>query len=326
MSEGGQNAADALPLILIPVFNDWQAVGMLLTDLDRKLTESGRPASVLLVDDASTDPLPKEPVSDPLRSIRRIELLRLRCNLGHERAICVGLTFIERELSCSAIVVMDGDGQDRPADVALLLDALEARPENGIVFARRTRRTESPSFRFAYGLYRALHRLLVGASIEVGSFSAISRPALSRLVAVSDLWNHYAAAVFVSRIPYWMVPAPRGERLAGRSQLGFAALVRHGLAALSVYGDRIAVRVLVASAGLVAALALTSLLAMALQSTGSMSLPGWVTAALLAGGGLLGLLLVSALAYSILILNARARAPFIPLESCRHFVLEHRRW
>ena len=68
------------------------------------------------------------------------------------------------------------------------------------------------------------------------------------------------------------------------------------------------------------------LLVIALQSTGLIALPGWVVAVLLGGVGILGVLLVSAMAYSILILNARGRAPFIPLESCRHFVLEHRSW
>jgi hypothetical protein len=326
VSEGARGSVGNLPLVLVPIFNDWQAVGIVIAALDRSLAQTGRRATVLLVDDASTDPAPERLVSDPLQSIESIEVLRLRCNLGHERAICVGLTFVEQQRACSEIVVMDGDGEDRPEDVSLLLDALESGPDGGIVFAKRVRRSESRTFRFFYGLYRLIHWILVGAPIEVGSFSAVSRSALGQLVAVSDLWNHYASAVFVSRIPYRTVPAPRGERVAGRSKLDLAALVRHGLGALSVYGDRIAVRVLVASAALAAGLALFGLLAIALQSAGLMQLPSWALAAILGGGGVLGVLLVSALAYSILILNARGRAPFIPLESCRHFVLEHRRW
>ena len=64
----------------VDILNDWQAVGIVLADLDRRLTERGQLATVLLVDDASTDPLPAQPVSGPLQSIQRIELLRLRCN------------------------------------------------------------------------------------------------------------------------------------------------------------------------------------------------------------------------------------------------------
>ena len=48
-------------LILIPIYNDWDAVSMLLVSLDRVLTEAGLVARVLLVDDGSSVPLMKRP-------------------------------------------------------------------------------------------------------------------------------------------------------------------------------------------------------------------------------------------------------------------------
>jgi len=42
--------------ILIPVFNDWEAMGLLLSRLDLELTPAAGGMYVLLVDDGSTRP------------------------------------------------------------------------------------------------------------------------------------------------------------------------------------------------------------------------------------------------------------------------------
>ncbi len=45
-------------VFLIPVYNDWEAVGMLLGHLDQAVGGVGQPLSVVLIDDGSTDPVP----------------------------------------------------------------------------------------------------------------------------------------------------------------------------------------------------------------------------------------------------------------------------
>ena len=105
---------------------------------------------------------------------------------------------------------------------------LNAEGGTRVVFAERTKRSESFAFRFFYALYRWLHLLLTGVAVRVGNFSAMPYSLLRRLVAVSELWNHYAAAVFKSRLPYRLLPTQRANRLAGRPQMNFVALVIHG--------------------------------------------------------------------------------------------------
>ena len=89
--------------------------------------------------------------------------------------------------------------------------------------------------------------MLTGERVRVGNFSAIPPSLLPRLVAVSELWNHYAAAVFKSRIPYITIPTARGVRYAGQSTMNYVALVTHGLSAMAAFGDRIGVRLLMAT-------------------------------------------------------------------------------
>ncbi|MDQ6758732.1 MAG: hypothetical protein M3Z32_02560 [Acidobacteriota bacterium] len=45
-------------VVLIPMFNDWAAAGLLLDDLDRALTGQALSPEVLLIDDGSTEPMP----------------------------------------------------------------------------------------------------------------------------------------------------------------------------------------------------------------------------------------------------------------------------
>ena len=142
---------------------------------------------------------------------------------------------------------MDADGEDDPADVPRLLARLREEGHQKVVFAERSRRSETLTFRIFYVFYKVLHYLLTGKGVRVGNFSAIPRRRLSSLVVVAEMWNHYAAAVFRSRQPYCMVPTRRGRRLCGRSSMNFVSLVTHGLSAISVYSDVVGVRLLVVS-------------------------------------------------------------------------------
>jgi hypothetical protein len=77
----------------IPVFDDWSAAVRTLEELDRVAAGLAEPCSVLLVDDGSNEPAPDALPFRP-RALRRVTVLPLRRNLGHQRAIAIGLTFL----------------------------------------------------------------------------------------------------------------------------------------------------------------------------------------------------------------------------------------
>src|SRR5262249_37876231 len=139
----------------------------------------------------------------------------------------------------------DGDGEDDPADVPRLVQRCREEGFEKIVFAERTRRSETLAFRAFYGLYKVVHVLLTGIRGRVGNFSVVPPARLESLVVVSELWNHYAAAAFKSRQPLCLVPTRRASRLQGRSRMNFVDLVAHGLSAISVFGETVGVRLLV---------------------------------------------------------------------------------
>jgi len=306
-------------VVLTPVYNDWSAVRLLLPLLDAELARQRLKARVVLIDDASFEPRPERLLSD-LDAITEIRVLTLRRNLGHQRALAVGLSYVQERIPCEAVVVMDADGEDNPSDVPRLVAEMAAHEGRTIVFAQRIRRSEGFIFTFLYHLYRLAHRVLTGIPVQVGNFSIVPSALLDRLVVVSDLWNHYAAAVFHSRLPFTMIPTPRGRRLAGRSSMNLVSLVGHGLSAIAVFADRVGVRVLIASI-----VALITTLLVVGAALGQWALTGkappvWLP--VVAGVALLVVVQAAAAAslFVLHVLFTRAASTFIPARDYRFFI------
>jgi hypothetical protein len=299
-------------MILMPVFNDWRSVSLLLPILEDELKSADLRMGLLLVDDGSTEKLPSPLATSSLQSIHSIDVLTLRRNLGHQRAIAVGLSYIEANYPSCSVVVMDADGEDRPADVPRLVHECLVHNREKIIFAARARRSEGLTFTCFYHLYRLVHWLLTGIAVRVGNFSIVPAGALKRLVAVSELWNHYAAAVYKARLPLALIPTERGARMDGSPHMDVVSLVVHGLSAMAVFGDRIGVRLLiVVSIGML--LAVGAIVAVAaIRFATDLAIPGWASSV----SGLLLVIMMQmllvVLGFIFVILAARNAVNVIP--------------
>jgi len=308
-------------VILMPVFNDWIAAAKLLTHLDSVLKETELRADVVIVDDGSTNSPADEDVGcRSFSNVCQVHVVHLRRNVGHQRAIAIGLTYIHDRLRCEGVVVMDSDGEDDPRDVPRLYQKYRETPGKPFVFAERAVRLESRLFRVFYSLYKILHVCLTSRRIRVGNFSLVPAHRLSSLVAVAELWSHYAAAVYKSRQPIETIPTKRASRLHGQPKMNFVDLVIHGLSAMSVYGDSIGVRLLAASSVLVvlAFLALGAIIAVGL--TTDLAIPGWATYAAGLGTLLLFQSVMFSLVFSFIVISARDRMTFLPIRDYGYFI------
>jgi glycosyltransferase involved in cell wall biosynthesis len=240
--------------VVIPVYNDWTSFGMLLDKLNDVAKTLPVSLLVLGVDDGSTEPEPAwdlAPGMEPRwNALQSVQILVLAANLGHQRAIAVGLCVEAEEHKLDAVLVMDGDGEDPPEAIETLLRAAANRKEFCIV-AQRQRRTEDLTFRLSYVMYKAVFRIVTGKKISFGNFSLISRNYVRRLVMLPDLWNNLAAAVLRSKLPVQLVPIARGNRYAGASKMNYVSLVVHGMSGISVYAETIYVRLLLLTMALV---------------------------------------------------------------------------
>jgi glycosyltransferase involved in cell wall biosynthesis len=311
-------------IVAIPIFNDWSAASALLPLLDDALTKDapGVRTRVLLLDDGSSVAPGPEWEGVRYSAIERVDVLAMRRNLGHQRAIAVGLAYVEANLPCDAVVVMDGDGEDAPGDVPKLLARFVEESGTKAVFAQRARRTEKLSFQIFYKLYKGAHWLLTGQKVLVGNFSVVPFSQLKRLVVVSDLWNHYAAALFKARLPVAMIPLARGYRLAGESRMNFVSLVVHGLSAMSVHAERIGVRLLTATGIAVAASVVVLLGLLSYRLTMNYEFPRWMVGASVALLVILFQALTLSLIFIFQMLAGRDHAAFLPVRDYGYFVDE----
>lgn len=261
-------------VIVTPVYEDDEASSQLFRELAAEL---GRQVFVVAVDDGSV----KQPVGVACISEAGLDgvLIKLKRNVGHQRAIAIGLSHVADCLgNAHRIVVMDADGEDAPGSVSRLLKTLES-DEVDVAVAQRKKRAESLWFRTLYLAYKGIFQLLTGRKMDFGNFMALKAPAVRRLVAMQELWVHVAACVLTSKLRVAACPLDRGMRYAGRSKMGLSGLVLHGFKGLMVFAEDVLVRVGMACA-LVAALSIVGALAAVLLKLIDFATPGWFSVAM----------------------------------------------
>jgi polyisoprenyl-phosphate glycosyltransferase len=308
-------------VITMPVRDDWESAFQLCSQIDDVLrSEPEIGASILLVDDGSTTAAAADKVAQAFQSVQRISVLELRRNLGHQRAIAVALTHLQQSAKGDAVVVMDADGEDAPADIVKLLRA-SASPEKPIaVFAERGKRLETATFRAFYQAYRAIHRMLTGRDIRFGNFSVVPWPYLETLVVFPELWNHYAGTFLKSGLPYMRVPCDRGRRLAGKSRMSFVNLVVHGMSGLfanqELVGTRLMIMVLLTTAALLCGI----FGVIGIRLFTHLAIPGWATNATGLLLVLIGQALIAAFLLVFSIMMNRSQLGFLPIRDYAYFV------
>jgi polyisoprenyl-phosphate glycosyltransferase len=308
--------------IVVPVYNDWAAFRILAGAIDAVLVEADLHAELIVVDDGSWQP-GGDVLAEVAGAARRLRLLPavLATNLGHQRAIAVGLVQAnERAHAYRAVIVMDGDGEDRPEHIPLLVAEAEAHPDS-VICARRRRRFEGVRFALGYGIFKAVFRLCTGRRIDFGHYCAIAPAHLPRLVHAPALWSHFAASLLRSGLPLHRVPLDRGQRYAGRSTMNATALIRHGLNAIAVFEDVCLVRLLVLLAGFGCGVVAAMIGVVLVRFCTDLALPGWATNA---GGLLLVVLFQAALLAATAAaahLNRRALPEIVPARDAHWFLL-----
>jgi polyisoprenyl-phosphate glycosyltransferase len=275
LQSGGDGAVSYPRIaIVIPVYDDEMSLQELLRRVDNVVAGHGATFHFIIVDDGS----PVAVDSSRLRSITQLplETVTLTRNVGHQRAIAIGLSYVVALKLADIIVIMDADGEDRPEDIIKLLNAVRVESRMTIAVAQRARRSEALPFVLGYQIYRGLFLLLTGMQINFGNFCAMSFDSAKRLVAMSELWINLPATVLRSRLPLIQVPTERGRRYSGQPKMRRISLVLHGFSTIAVFTDRVLTRLAVGAVGAIGFAGIASVIAIGLKLFGRAS-PGWMT-------------------------------------------------
>jgi polyisoprenyl-phosphate glycosyltransferase len=265
-------------VIVIPVFNDSASLRILIEQLASVFSGQLSNVLLLIVDDGSVPPL-ADLIDADFKSAFQCRILTLKRNVGHERAIAIGISSAVHDDLADSLAIIDADGEDNPADIPRLIAAVRNPDDMTIAVGERRKRSERLLFRMFYHLYRILFLVLTGHRIRFGNLSAMPIAAARRLADMSELWLSLPATILRSHCPIAMVPTERSRRFHGQSHMSIVSLVVFGLSAIAVFVERALTRIILGAIALVAIAALSSATAVTLKLVG-MATPGWVTTVL----------------------------------------------
>jgi len=262
--------------IVTPVYRDVDSFEILRERLREVLGAEAAGARFVVIDDTAG----QDEEIERLTSLGDVTVLRPPFNLGHQRAIVYALRKILPDVGDDdAIVTLDADGEDQPADLPRLLEPLrgEEHLRRKVVLALRTRRRESLGFKIFYRLFRLLFRTLTGTTVRSGNFAAMPGSIAKRVLLHPTFDLSYSSAILALDVPVEYVPCERGERYQGQSKMTYGRLAMHGLRMLMPFTDRIAIRALGAFVFFAILGVVLAVVVVGIKLFTSSSIPGWTS-------------------------------------------------
>ena len=225
--------------ILIPVYNDWQSVFELLKNINSEVSKLEGEFSVIIVNDGSTESRP-EFLSD-LSNLKSIQVINMRENKGHARCNAVGLKHINEKEQFDYVIPMDGDGEDRPEELSLLIEKIKDYPDT-VVTANRVKRSEGFIFKFCYLVHKYLTLVFTGQSIKYGNYTCLPKSSVNAMVNEPATWSSFSGSLAKITKDRKSIPSERGVRYFGPSKMSFVNLLKHSLSIISVFRITLLIR------------------------------------------------------------------------------------
>jgi len=225
--------------ILIPIYNDWQSVFKLLENIDSEIAGLDVEASVLIVNDASTEQRPE--INFNLNNLKSVQVINMKENRGHARCNATGLKYINEKEDFDYVIPMDGDGEDRPEEIRLLIDKAKEYPDT-VITANRIKRSEGLLFKFCYLIHKYLTFVFTGQSIKFGNYTCLTKSAVDKMSKEAATWSSFSGSLSKVVKDRRSVPSIRGSRYFGPSKMSFINLLKHSLSIVAVYKFTVLIR------------------------------------------------------------------------------------
>lgn len=219
--------------LAIPIYNEEAVVPQLLSRCAGLLDVlPGGPHEAVIVDDGSSDRT-AELLEAAAQQDSRLVVLALSRNFGHQTALAAALDHVSGDV----VVLMDGDLQDPPEAIPLLLDAY--RQGYDVVYAQRVNRKEAWWLRLCYYVFYRLVAVLspVQLPLDAGDFGLMSRRVVDEIRKMPEHHRYLRGMRSWVGFRQLGIPIERSARQAGRtkySPLKLLKLASDGIFAFSI--------------------------------------------------------------------------------------------
>ena len=225
--------------ILIPIYNDWESVFQLVEDIDSKIYDLNHEISVLIINDSSIEEKPQN--NFDLKKISSIKIINMKKNKGHARCNAAGLKYINDNEDFDYVIPMDGDGEDRPEELSLLIEKVKEHP-NTAVTANRVKRSEGLIFKFCYLAHKYLTFIFTGQTIKYGNYTCLPKLIVKKMINEPATWSSFSGSLAKIAKDRKFIPSMRGKRYFGPSKMSFVNLLKHSLSIIAVFKATLLIR------------------------------------------------------------------------------------
>ena len=225
--------------ILIPVYNDWQSVFKLLENINLEVSTLEVEFSIIIINDASTEDRPE--LSDNLKNLKSVKVINMKKNRGHARCNAAGLKYINEKEEFDYVIPMDGDGEDRPEELSLLIDKIKDYP-NTVITANRIERSEGFIFKFCYLAHKYLTFIFTGQTIKYGNYTCLPKYEVNEMINEPATWSSFSGSLAKIAKDRRSIPSIRGKRYFGPSKMSFVNLLKHSLSISAVFKTTLLIR------------------------------------------------------------------------------------
>lgn len=215
--------------VVLPAYNERPNLAELVPETLEVLRGAGMTFEVVVVDDGSTDG-----TRELMRKERDPDVvyLRMRRNAGKSAALSAGLANVKGEY----VVLMDADGQDDPAEIPRLVEALAGDDGPDLVTGRRAVRNDRFVKRTTSKLYNRVTTMVTGVQGRDfnSGLKAMRRELATSLELYGELHRYIPVLAEWRGFTVGEVDVAHHERRHGTSKFGRARFWRGFLDLITV--------------------------------------------------------------------------------------------
>lgn len=201
--------------LVIPIYNEESLIDELIERSIKVLAEITDDFEILVVDDGSQDGT-LEKLLQHRDKEKRIKILSLSRNFGHQAALTAGLEHAKGDY----IAMMDGDLQDPPELLREMFMKLKSGEYDVINGKRRSRKGSIGRKILTYIFHKLFKRISGLGEIEnAGNYSMLNRNALNGLLALKEKIRYLPGLRSFVGFSQGYIEYVREERKKGKSKM-----------------------------------------------------------------------------------------------------------
>ncbi len=228
--------------ILIPIYNDWESFIKLLDEINKVISNiKNTEFDCMIVNDASTIKSPEIKVP---KNIKKIEIFNMKQNKGHARCNAFAIRYLSKKSDFDHLIVMDGDGEDRPEEIKYLVNQALEDQEVSVV-AKRVKRSEGFLFQILYEVHKLITLFFTGKQINFGNYSCLTKKDVVTLSQQESLWSSFSGTLKKSISRLNTINSTRGSRYFGPSKMSLFNLGIHSFSIIAVFKYQVFLRGLI---------------------------------------------------------------------------------